>query len=233
MKNTHSALAILNIESANLGVKYTEAWRALNDQAAPVDERCHAWIWLGYRVLEGKVKPEDWRSDAGIPDPKQIEDERSRARWAASQIAVESYIDIIFCNSSSAYQASLDVMETLQAWPGNLTTFVRLAAISAYEAYLSGDAVLAIALAKAWIKTWKDTMDRMSLTDPEWAYRFAEMANDAAPLQVLAIIIEGKLDLSLHGWFLNQLNSQPEHRSYWWKCIRKLESNPRSLFKTP
>lgn len=233
MKNTHSALEVLNLESASIGLKYTEAWRALNDPSSPVDERCHAWIWLAYRVLEGKVRVEDWKSDAGIPDPKQIEDERSRARWAASQIAVKSYIDIIFCNSSSAYQASLDVMDTLQAWPGNLTTFVRLAAISAYEYYLSGDVALAVALAKAWIKTWKDTMDRMSLTDPEWSYRFAEMANDAAPLQVLAIIIEGKLDLSLHGWFLNQLNSQPEHRSYWWKCIRKLESNPRSLFKTP
>jgi hypothetical protein len=233
MKSTHSALEILNIESANLGSKYTEAWRALNDPESPVDERCHAWIWLGYRVLEGKVKIEGWRSDAGIPDPKQIEDDQSRSRWVASQIAVETYVKIIHGLPALAYQKSLAVADTLHAWPGNLTTFVRLAAISAYEAYLKGDSAIATALAKAWIKTWKDTMARMSLTDPTWAYRFAEMANDAAPLQVMAIIIEGKLDLSLHGWFLNQLNSQPEHRSYWWKCIRKLESNPRSLFKTP
>lgn len=231
MKNIHSALEVLNLESANIGLKYTEAWRALNDPNSPVDERCHAWIWLGYRVLEGKVKMADWNSRLGPPDPNKIEDAQNRARWLASQIAVETYVKIIHGLPAHTYQRSLEVANTLDEWPANLTTFVRLAAVSAYEVYLSSNAPQASAIAKAWIKTWRDTMARMNLAESIWDYRFAEMANDAAPLQVLAIIIEGKIDMSLHGWFMRQIASQPEHRSYWWKCIRKLEENPRAIFK--
>lgn len=229
MSNPFCACDLLNDRDAPLAAKYVKAWELLNRSTATVEERLHAYVWLGYRVLDGGMKVEDWTSHLGRPDASEIADNEIRARWTCSQLTVEFCINILIKNQ----MAPITQVNRfgLSYWPNNLTSYLRISAITAYAYHLDGDCEGAKGLAMEAISEWKHIMSTFDSLSIRGEYRFAEMHLDSLPLQVLNTILTGGIDFVRHRWVIERLENQPQHISYWWKCIRKLEDNPKSLFK--
>lgn len=48
--------------------RYKLAWdHLLHIPAATPEQRAHAYVWLGHRVIDGQMKHEDWSNEVTLP----------------------------------------------------------------------------------------------------------------------------------------------------------------------
>jgi hypothetical protein len=216
------AIHVLNTPEVSRASKFDAAWRAINDPDARPDETVHAYIWIGYRVLDGEVKKEDWNRHA----------ERSKtclsrlngaalARWDASLRAVNIY---------NGEETELNVDYHLDEWPNNLSTYCRMMALMSYGLVIQGRPLEAAYAAKEAIQKWRNVMSSFDYCDETGDARFAELYNDSLPLECLAMIACGSPKKKLKQWVVHRLNNQPKNVSHWWTCMQRMQRHPNAIF---
>ena len=213
-QNPSCAIDELHTASPKDG-KYRAAWEHLvhGDDPSAI---CHAYTWLGYRVLDGEVKIEDWRRwDSRVANDR-IENQACRARWSLSCDAVRFYADILVVGF---FPAVPDFH--LAEWPGNIQTFAKIAAVHAVHAKV---------------------IDR---DEGKIAAQYVTRVKEALSSQVLTCLIDcwqaiGVLECtampSPDPWFIGEVVKSAErqpHKFHWLQCIKKIEATlPRPMFHT-
>jgi hypothetical protein len=213
--------------------RYKLAWdNLLHIPDATIEQRCAAYIWLGYRVVEGEVKPEDWHKWHTMATPEKIEDNASRSRWSTSLFCIEVYTDILAGKEAVALQKIDANRETMWndvvLYANNITSCLRMQAIAAYALYLKGDDAALLALAQDTHSRWRGMCQNLDPLNEHNHYRFAEMAYDCAPLHAMQCMIVSIKE----EWSNRILVSEKDFP--WWQCIKKMEiGNPRAIWSAP
>jgi hypothetical protein len=214
------------------------AWDLLLKQGQGHDatdcERCHAKCWLTYRAIDGTVLFTDWLEKVNpvIPDIAALKLPPGRLqRWSASQSAAEVYLSILQTSVGDDVRAAGRLAETVarEICEGCLShspavqNYLRMVAVSAYAALLTGDTDIVIRHVESGIAKWREVMTRFD--DRRFGERWMEARDDMFVLMALSYMRQVAETGSAQdfGW-VNPLVLQQKQKSLpWMKCLLRLE----------